>query len=664
VKKEQERPKDLLNHICKASRVRYRQVVLKKGWFQKENGPLLGYKLDGNRPVALLPDPKTGYRLYDPVEKISVPMTDALSATLEPMAVMFYRPFRHQMITGFELLRFGFLGTQRDFFRILVAAAALGLLGLVVPIATGYIFETVIPQAEKILLLQISVILLVIAFSTLMFQIFQSIHVIRVEGKFDPDVNAAIMDRLLDLPVPFFRNFSAGDLAVRASGISEMRRLLSGAVLTSMLTGTFSLLNFALLFYYDSKLALIGLAVTLIAFFVISGTGYFQLKYQRELRDLEGKISGVVFQIITGISKLRVAGAEEYAFAYWAKRFAEQKRLAFRARLISNRLLVFNSILPVIAAAVIYWWVAFGSGGMSIGTGDFLAFNAAFTQFLVAVITMSASLILVASTFPFYERVRPILQSLPETDEAKASPGELSGEIEVSHVTFRYEADGPPILKEISVRIEPGQFVAFVGPSGSGKSTLFRLLLGFENPERGTIQYDGQDLSVLDVDAVRHQIGVVLQQSRIMPGNIFHNIVGSSLLTMEDAWEAARMAGLEQDIQDMPMGMHTVIGEGASTFSGGQRQRLLIARAIANKPRILLFDEATSALDNRTQEVVSESLERLQATRIVIAHRLSTILNADRIFVMQDGRIVQSGTYQELIDQPGLFADLAKRQMI
>jgi NHLM bacteriocin system ABC transporter ATP-binding protein len=440
--------------------------------------------------------------------------------------------------------------------------------------------------------------------------------------------------------------------------------LLSGAVLMGLLTGLFALVNLPLLFYYDSGLAIIGLGIAVVGFLVIVSSGYFQMKYQRELRNVEGKISGLVFQIITGISKLRVAGAEGYAFAYWARQFAKQRRLAFRSRSIVNRMNVFNSILPVAATVAIFSAIAFRSEeAQALTTGSFLAFNSALLQLLSATIVMSSSVVLVTSLFPVYERIKPILHALPEVDRAKAAPGQLSGDLEVSHLSFRYEADGPLILKELSFHIKPGEFVAFVGPSGSGKSTLFRLLLGFDKPDRGAIQYDGQDLSVLDIDAVRRQVGVVLQQSRIMPGNIFNNIVGASLLTMEDAWEAARMAGLEQDIKEMPMGMHTVIGEGASTFSGGQKQRLLIARAIANKPRILLFDEATSALDNRTQAIVSESLERLQATRIVIAHRLSTIINADRIFVIQDGRVVQSGKYQELIKQPGLFAELAQRQL-
>ena len=663
-KRDQERPKDLLNEIIKASRVRSRSVLLKDSWWKKDHGPFLAYLQESNQPVALLPTSAASYTLFDPVTKTRIAATEEVASQLASTAITFYRPFANQMISGLEMLRFGLSGTRRDILRVLCLAAATSLLALAIPIFTGYIFDFVIPQAEKSLLLQISIVLFVLSIASLIFQISQSMALLRLEGKFDPVVNAAVMDRLLNLPIPFFRNYSAGDLTMRANGVAEIRNLLSGVVLMGILTGFFSLLSFPLLFYYDSKLALIGLGITVVAFLVVSSAGYFQMKYQRQLRNIEGKISGLVFQIITGISKLRVAGAEGYAFAYWARKFAEQRRLAFRSRVIVNRLSVFNSILPITAVIAIFSAIAFGSReGEPLSTGHFLAFNAAFMQFLTATITMSNSVVLVMSLLPVYERIKPILHALPEVDRAKAAPGELSGEIEVNHLSFRYETDGPMILKELSFHIKPGEFVAFVGPSGSGKSTLFRLLLGFETPDRGAIQYDGQDLSVLDIDAVRRQVGVVLQQSRIMPGNIFQNIVGTSLLTLDDAWEAARMAGMEEDIKEMPMGMHTVIGEGASTFSGGQKQRLLIARAIANRPRILLFDEATSALDNRTQAIVSESLERLQATRIVIAHRLSTIINADRIFVMQDGRLVQSGRYQELIDQQGLFAELAKRQL-
>ena len=243
-------------------------------------------------------------------------------------------------------------------------------------------------------------------------------------------------------------------------------------------------------------------------------------------------------------------------------------------------------------------------------------------------------------------------------------PGELRGCVEISHIHFRYAPDTPLVLRDVSLSVRPGDFVAIIGPSGSGKSSLFRLLLRFEQPESGAIYYDGQDLAGLDVQVVRQQMGVVIQNARLASGSVLMNIIGSSPLDIDHAWEAAASAGLADDIRAMPMGMHTIVSEGGANLSGGQRQRLLIARAIARKPHIFLFDEATSALDNRTQAVISRSLESLQSTRIVIAHRLSTIMNASRIFVMERGVVVQSGSHTELASQSGLFRELAKRQLV
>lgn len=299
----------------------------------------------------------------------------------------------------------------------------------------------------------------------------------------------------------------------------------------------------------------------------------------------------------------------------------------------------------------------------ALTTGSFLAFVVAFTQFMTATLQLSSSVVSVASVVPIYQRALPILRTLPETSAAKSSPGILSGSIELSHVTFRYKPDAPLVLRDISISIEPGQFVAIVGASGSGKSTLFRLLLGFETPESGTVYYGGFDLTGLDLQDLRRQIGVVLQSSTLVSGDIFTNIVGSSSGTMEDAWAAARLAGIEEDIRRLPMGMYTMISAAGSDISGGQRQRLMIARAIISKPRIILFDEATSALDNKTQAIVSQSLEGLRLTRVVIAHRISTVRHADRIIVLEAGRIVQSGTYEELMERPGLFRELASRQL-
>jgi ATP-binding cassette subfamily C protein len=449
---------------------------------------------------------------------------------------------------------------------------------------------------------------------------------------------------------------------MRAMGINMIRQLLSGTVVTSLLAAVFSVFSFGLLFYYSASLALLACILIAVAMIVTSAGGYLLVRQQRSLVEIQGRISGLVLQIINGIAKFRVVGAENRAFALWADEFAEQRRVTYKSREIGNNLAVFNAAYPIITTLAIFAAVAaFSRAGLT--TGTFVAFTVAFSQVLNAGLQLSVALTSLMAMVPIYERAKPIFDMLPEVDAAKADPGELSGDIEVNHLSFRYNENGPLVLKDLSFRVEPGKFVALVGPSGSGKSTMLRLLLGFESPESGGIYYDGQDLASVDVRAVRRQVGTVLQNGRVMTGVLVQNIIGSSLLTVDDAWEAARMAGLEEDIRQMPMGMFTMVSEEGGTFSGGQRQRLLIARAIASKPRVIFFDEATSALDNRTQEQVSRSLESLRATRVVIAHRLSTIINADYIYVFQDGQIVQQGTYAELIEQPGPFADLAKRQM-
>jgi ATP-binding cassette subfamily C protein len=429
------------------------------------------------------------------------------------------------------------------------------------------------------------------------------------------------------------------------------------------------LLNLALLFYYSVKLALIAVAVALVAIVVTTISGVLLVRKFRPLLELQGNIFGQTVQLINGISKLRVAGGEERAFASWSKNYSRQVKLELSTQNVEDAVALFNTVMPTLTSALLFWFTislvteaqTSGESGLTIGT--FLAFNTAFGTFIKGATDVSNTVSGALQVVPQWKRAQPILETVPEVNLSKADPGKLMGRITVDHVTFRYRDDGPLTLDDVSIYAEPGEFIALVGGSGSGKSTIFRLLLGFETPKAGTIYYDGQDLSGLDVDAVRRQLGVVLQTGRIMSASIFENLASGAQITLDEAWEAARMAGLADDIAAMPMEMHTVISEGGGNLSGGQRQRLLIARALVLKPRILLFDEATSALDNRTQAIVSESLDKLQVTRMVIAHRLSTIRNAHRIYVLQAGRVVQEGSFEELASQEGLFAQLMARQM-
>jgi ATP-binding cassette subfamily C protein len=502
------------------------------------------------------------------------------------------------------------------------------------------------------------------------FKITQSIAVLRIQGKMDYSVQAALWDRLLNLPSRAFRDFTAGDLADRAGGIDEIRRLVSGAGIGAILGSLSSVFYVFLMVKYSLVLGAIGITITLLYVICTTSANYLKLRFERLEMTVRGKITGMVLQFISGVSKLRVAGAENHAFRVWARDYSRQRRIEFTVGRIENALQVLGSGFPVLASIAIFFAMmmvqekAIGQGmPPPLTTGDFIAFNAAFVAFLTATQALGDASMDMLRVVPIFQRLKPILTTAPELDETRTYPGRLRGGIEVSHVSFRYSEDGPWVLDDLSVTIRPGEMVAFVGGSGCGKSTLMRLLLGFETPQKGSVYYDGQDLASLDLREVRMQIGVVLQSSGLLPTDIYRNIVGSTGLPVSAAWEAAALAGLIDDIQALPMGMHTYISEGGGGLSGGQRQKLLIARALVRKPRILIFDEATSALDNRSQAVVTESMEKLQAARIVIAHRLSTIVNADRICYLEGGRIVEEGTSPELMELDGLFAALARRQI-
>lgn len=652
-----------VEEIARASRIRMRQVALRGDWWRGEGGPLLAFLTEGQRPVALLPARSRRYMRYDPATGVRTEVTAELAATLDPFAYTFFRRLPERAVGARELLRLGLRGAAPDAVRVALAGAAVGFLGLAPPIVTQVVFDSIIPAAGQFKLLQLTTALVVAAIAVGMFQLVRSIAILRIETRMSAAVQAAVWDRVLNLPMPFFRRYSAGDLATRVGGIEAIRQVMTGVTVSAILTGLFSLFNFGLLLTYDAGLALIAGGLVLVAGVVSGVAGAIGLRYERSLSALQARLAGLVLQMVSGVAKLRVSGAEARAFGVWAERFATQRRLTFRVRVVGNALAVFNAAFPTLALIVLFAAIA-GSAPGSRSTGTVLAFVASFGGLLAAALAVSANALSVLRIIPLFENVRPVLTTPPEIDEGKLDPGELSGAIEISHVSFRYADDGPPILREVSLRARPGEFIAVVGPSGSGKSTLLRLLLGFETPEAGSIYYDGQDLAELDVQAVRRQIGVVLQNGKLMPGDIYTNIVGASLLTIDDAWEAARMAGLDEDIRQLPMGMHTVISEAGSTFSGGQRQRLMIARALVSRPRILLFDEATSALDNRTQAIVSRSLEQLRATRMVIAHRLSTIVNADRIYVVERGSVAQVGSYAELAEQDGPFRDLIQRQLL
>jgi NHLM bacteriocin system ABC transporter ATP-binding protein len=650
--------------IAAASRFRTRQVALRGQWWRSDAGPLLACDAQG-RPVALLPRGPRSYTRVDVSTGAREPVTTARARELAPFAYAFYRSLGAPRLGPLELMRFGARGVAGDLWTLLAMGLLTGVLGASGPFLIGQMVDHALPQGERGLLLQIGLGLLCVAAAGVALRLVRSVAVVRVETRMDHSLQAALWDRLLELPSSFFRQYGAGDLADRAAGINTIRGLLSRSGVNGLLGAVGSLAYVALMFAISPPLALVGLGVTfLLVAFAAAGT-YLQLRTQRREVEVHGTLSSLVLQLIAGVAKVRVCGAENHAFRVWAEGFSLQKRLSFSLGRLQNLLGSVGAGFQVLATLAIFAAIhRLQSGaGPTLTTGEFVAFYAAFGSFVVAVQALAEASFGLLAIVPFYERLAPILTALPESDEGRGHPGRLRGGVCVSHVRFRYHADAPWVLDDVSFDVQPGEFVALVGASGSGKSTLLRLLLGFERPGSGAVRYDGQDLSALDARAVRRQIGVVLQESRLLPTDIFRNIVGNSSRTPQDAWEAAEMAGLGEDIRQMPMGLHTVVSEGGGTFSGGQRQRLLIARALVNRPRLIFLDEATSALDNKAQAVVTQSMDRLDATRIVIAHRLSTVVNADRIIYLEGGQVREEGTYQELLAKGGLFAQLARRQM-
>ena len=663
---DQESLGDPLKDLCEASRVRVREVVLVNDWWNRDHGSLLGFMHEDDRPVAILCVKPGSYLLCDPQVSSRTRINEELASRIKPLAYAFQVPFPEQPLNAWDLTKFAVKGLAPDIWRNVGFGILVGLLGLLAPIATGILIDDIIPGENRSQLLGLSAALFVAAVCIMLFQFGQALAILRIGGKSSFVVQSAVWDRLLALPVTFFRQYPAGDLANRTLGIDQMQQLISNQAMSTLMAAFFSVFQVGLLFYYSIELALVGLVLTVMFLIIPVICLILQLKYQRPLYNLIGKIQAFNLQVINGMAKLRITAAENRIFNLWARMFSMQKELAYKSGMVGVALGVSVSSMTLAGTFVIFTWTFFSSDKSlhAIPAGQFMAFVSALSGFLGSAYSTLTTLFPMMQVKPVYERTKPILQALPEVKHTASFPGELAGHIEISQVSFRYNTAGPFIIKNFSLEIMPREFVALVGPSGAGKSTLLRLLLGFEQPESGAILYDGRDLVKLDVKAVRRQIGVVLQNGVLFSGSIFENIVGSSPITLNEAWEAVRMAQLEEDVKNMPMGMNTVIGEGGEGLSGGQRQRLLIARAVVRHPRILFFDEATSALDNESQELVSQSIEKLEAARLVLAHRLSTIRNAHKICVVVDGELAELGNYDELMSKGGVFADLAKRQII
>ncbi|MDJ0347303.1 NHLP bacteriocin export ABC transporter permease/ATPase subunit [Streptomyces sp. H10-C2] len=651
-----------VERIALSSRFRTREVKLNGRWWRENTGPLVGHRVTTGAPVALLWR-RGRYEAVEPItgKRSEIGRTNA--DRFEPRAVMFYRPLPEQPMSAWRLLRFSLRGTRMDLRNLVLGGLIAVALGAMVPIATGQVLGVYVPDAENSLIVQTSLAIVATTIVSAVFMLLENISILRMEGRVEATLQPAIWDRLLRLPTKFFAQRSTGELASAAMGISAIRRVLSGVSSVVVQAGTVGTVNLVLLLWYSLPLTLMAVAMLIVIGTVFLSLGLWQLRWQRQLIVLSNKLNNQAFQTLRGLPKLRVAAAGSFAYASWAREFARSRELQQRVGRIKNLITVLNAVYLPFCTLIMFMLLA-GPARGTLSASSFLTFNTAVTMMLTSVTQLTGALISAASALPLFEQIKPVLDEVPEVSGGSTAPGTLTGAIEARNLSFRYAEDSPLVLDNVSFQVLPGEFVAIVGASGCGKSTLLRLLIGFDRPASGSVLYDGQDLAALDQAAVRRQCGVVLQNSQPFTGSILDCICGAEMFSLEEAWEAAGMAGLAEDIKDMPMGMHTVLSDGGGTVSGGQRQRLMIAQALIRRPRVLFFDEATSALDNETQRVVIESTRALRSTRIVIAHRLSTVMDADRVIVMSDGRVLQQGPPAELLaDMDGPFRELVHRQI-
>lgn len=651
-----------LEYLMRPYGIMRRSVNLEKGWYRDAIGAMLGTRKDNGSVVALIPTGLSGYSFFDEATGRLVKLNRKTEQLIETEAICFYKPLPLKKI-GIPALMKYIVETlsAADFVLFGLATLAVTLIGLLSPKLNNIIFSDVIESGSLRLVLAVTAFMICVTVSTMLINSVKSLLMARINTKMNISVQAATMTRVLSLPADFFKQYSSGELSSRAQYINTLCNMLVSTILSTGLTSLFSLVYISQIFVYAPALVVPALCIILATVLFSLISTFAQMKISKKQMELSAKENGMGYALITGVQKIKLSGAEKRAFARWGNLFAKEAELTYNPPMFLKINAVISTAISLFGMIVMYY----AAVKSSVTVADYYAFNTAYGMVSGAFMSLSGIALTVAQIKPIVDMAKPILDAVPEVSDGKQVITRVSGGIELNNVSFRYNDSMPLVVDNLSLKIRPGQYVAIVGATGCGKSTLMRIMLGFETPQKGAVYFDGKDLSSIDLKSLRRRVGVVMQNGKLFQGDIFSNItISAPWLTMDDAWEAAELAGIADDIRRMPMGMHTLISEGSGGVSGGQRQRLMIARAIAPKPKILMFDEATSALDNMTQKKVSSSLDALKCTRIVIAHRLSTIKQCDRIIVLEKGKIIEDGKYEELIAGNGYFAELVARQRL
>ena len=651
-----------LDYSLRPHGIMRRNIELDEGWYKDSYGPVLAYFKEDETPVALLPKKIVGYYYIDRSTGKKITVNAKNAALFAREAYCFYKPLPQRKIGIPDLLVYmkDCLSVS-DIVIVVLATLAATVIGMLIPRVTKALTGQVLQSGELSALLGVTVCLVCVALASNLITAVNGLLTQRLKTKTSVSVEAALLMRILTLPAPFFRKYSAGELNQRSQSINMLCTAIMTLTFSTGLSSLFSLLYVTQIFSFAPGLVIPSLLVILVTIVFTVISSLMQVRITKLHMEHQAKQSGMAYSMITGVQKLKLSGAEKRIFSKWLTVYAEGAELQYNPPMF----LKINSVINLaitLGSTVLLYWLAAQSG---IDASSYLAFNAAYGSFMGAFMALANIALQSANIKPVLEMAEPFLNAEPEAADNKEMVTKISGAIELNNVYFRYNENTPYIVDNMSLKINAGEYIAIVGRTGCGKSTLMRLLLGFEKPERGAIYYDNKDMKSLDMCSLRRKIGAVTQNGGLFQGDIYSNIVISAPeLTLNDAWEAAEIAGIADDIRAMPMGMQTMVSEGQGGISGGQKQRLMIARAVAPKPKLLMFDEATSALDNKTQKQVSEALDRMGCTRIVIAHRLSTIKNCDRILVLDKGKIIEDGSYDELIAKGGYFAELVERQRL
>lgn len=659
-----------VQEIAILSNLFQRKISLKGRWWETADLPLLGFYGESEKPVALINISRTEFEFLDPETLKREKITSTNAIDFHPSAFVFHVPLMGEKITFFKLMQFAYKEALKESYIFPILAILTGIINLFLPFAMKALFDSLTVTANITLLMQLTMGLVMSAIGLGFFTISKNFALQRFNGLSKNKLEMGLWGRILNFPVSFFRKRSAGELIGEFQAIIAVHATLNDYLIVSLFAVIYTILYFIQMISFSPVLSLIGLIGILLPFTIFTICAGFEISLLRKITNMSGAIQGFVIQLISGLGKIRVAGAESRFFKIWSRLFAEKKRLSLRFQKFQTITTLTRILFPLIATVTLYAAAILLFQKQKLGnaqkftTGEFVGFAAAYGLFVASALELLNTVFAGLKIRPLWEcaktlREQPVEASL---DKERAHP--LKGKVVIDHVSYRYNPEEEMTLKDIVIEALPGEMIGIIGPSGAGKSTLVRLLLGFERPESGAVYYDDKSLDDFDPRSIRSQIGTVLQNAALIAGSIYDNIVGSGSYPNEALEKAIHFSGFEDDLNQLPMGLNTIIPMGGGSFSGGQRQRLLLARALISSPKILILDEATSALDNKTQDIVTNHLNRLRVTRIVIAHRLSTIQNADRIYVLEQGQVVQVGTFQELAQQGGLFLKMLKRQTL